>query len=84
MQTNQLQAHFLKASLVYSYGDHITGDILLAQCSVLIAKLFEVDTQKHFVLEVLGRVGAARKNDDFTQIADILRYEIAPILNTAH
>ncbi|BBM66277.1 hypothetical protein ACOMICROBIO_GDFFDHBD_02651 [Vibrio sp. B1REV9] len=84
MQTSPLEALFLKASLVYSYGDHITGDILLSQCSLLIAKLFEVDEQKHFVLEVLSRVGEARKNDDFTHIADILRYEIVPILNTAH
>lgn len=73
---------FYRAAEVFYYGDHITGDALLMNCLQIMSRLYEVDSQKAFVLESMRSIKQARTNEDFIEIADILRYEVAPKLMT--
>ncbi|MDD1781876.1 hypothetical protein LRP49_11890 [Enterovibrio sp. ZSDZ35] len=81
MLSSQLSQLFAKTADVYYYGDHITGDMLLAQCVALFSKLFEVHSKQDIVVEILDELNTARRANDFTAIADMLRYQIPPILN---
>lgn len=84
MESKLIRQVFEKASEAYYYGDHITGDLLLGQCIGLVSMLYEVEEKKESVLKALLDIKLVRANNDLTAIADILRYEIAPIFNTAH
>ncbi|NLS13715.1 hypothetical protein HGP28_12510 [Vibrio sp. SM6] len=80
MQTDSLATLFRQAATVYSYGDHITGDMLLVRCIALYSKLYEVQHQQQTVLEQLAEIRTAREAFDFSRLADILRYQILPAL----
>ncbi len=80
MQTSELQQWFLKTAETYYYGDHITGDLLLASCVSIFSKLFVVEHLQQQVLDIIQRINIARRAFDLTGVADILRYEIAPLL----
>ncbi|ELA7193172.1 hypothetical protein RAL08_001652 [Vibrio parahaemolyticus] len=75
---NSVYDTFIKTAEVYYYGDHLTGDLMLGQCLNLLAKLFSVSAERTALLEVLSRINLAREAHDFTTLADILMYEIAP------
>ncbi|HDU8572879.1 TPA: hypothetical protein RG687_002678 [Vibrio parahaemolyticus] len=75
---NSVYDTFIKTAEVYFYGDHLTGDLMLGQCLNLLAKLFSVQAERTALLEVLSRINLAREAHDFTTLADILMYEIAP------
>ncbi|EJD0683661.1 hypothetical protein BBM62_18410 [Vibrio parahaemolyticus] len=75
---NSVYDTFIKTAEVYYYGDHLTGDLMLGQCLNLLAKLFSVQTERTALLEVLSCINLAREAHDFTTLADILMYEIAP------
>ncbi|ALG54725.1 hypothetical protein ACEV9E_08070 [Vibrio parahaemolyticus] len=75
---------FIKTSEVYYYGDHLAGDIMLAQCLNLLIKLFDVQSERKAVLQLLANINHAREVHDFTALADILRYEAAPKLLELH
>ncbi|EJI1424655.1 hypothetical protein NDM58_001624 [Vibrio parahaemolyticus] len=75
---NSVYDTFIKTAEVYYYGDHLTGDLMLGQCLNLLAKLFSVPAERTALLEVLSRINLAREAHDFTTLADILMYEIAP------
>ncbi len=77
-ETNSVYDTFIKTSDVYYYGDHLTGDLMLGQCLNLLAKLFNVQSERNSILEMLSNINIAREAHDFTAIADILRYEVAP------
>jgi hypothetical protein len=70
----------LKTSEVYYYGDHVTGDLLLTKCVQLVTN-FSRSTEKNEVsLKALRQLRSARAIQDFTAMADILRYELLPCL----
>ncbi|MFL0931468.1 hypothetical protein ACJO14_10850 [Vibrio parahaemolyticus] len=75
---NSVYDTFIKTAEVYYYGDHLTGDLMLGQCLNLLAKLFSVQAERTALLEVLSRINLALEAHDFTTLADILMYEIAP------
>ncbi|EHK9125170.1 hypothetical protein KCU33_001461 [Vibrio parahaemolyticus] len=75
---NSVYDTFIKTAEVYYYGDHLTGDLMLGQSLNLLAKLFSVSAERTALLEVLSRINLAREAHDFTTLADILMYEIAP------
>ncbi|ELA8129860.1 hypothetical protein [Vibrio parahaemolyticus] len=75
---NSVYDTFIKTAEVYYYGDHLTGDLMLGQCLNLLAKFFSVQAERTALLEVLSRINLAREAHDFTTLADILMYEIAP------
>ncbi|WP_025523996.1 hypothetical protein [Vibrio parahaemolyticus] len=75
---NSVYDTFIKTAEVYYYGDHLTGDLMLGQCLNLLAKLFSVEAERTALLEVLSCINLAREAHDFTTLADILMYEIAP------
>ncbi len=75
---NSVYDTFIKTAEVYYYGDHLTGDLMLGQCLNLLAKLFSVQDERTALLEVLSCINLAREAHDFTTLADILMYEIAP------
>ncbi|TOA64111.1 hypothetical protein CGK23_02810 [Vibrio parahaemolyticus] len=75
---NSVYDTFIKTAEVYYYGDHLTGDLMLGQRLNLLAKLFSVQAERTALLEVLSRINLAREAHDFTTLADILMYEIAP------
>ncbi|MBE4243767.1 hypothetical protein HJ077_14125 [Vibrio parahaemolyticus] len=75
---NSVYDTFIKTAEVYYYGDHLTGDLMLGQCLNLLAKLFSVQAERTALLEVLSCINLAREVHDFTTLADILMYEIAP------
>lgn len=77
-EINSVYDTFIKTSEVYSYGDHLTGDLMLGRCLNLLTKLFTVQSERTSVLEILSRINTAREVHDFTALADILKYEIAP------
>ncbi|EJE4162449.1 hypothetical protein M3916_002562 [Vibrio parahaemolyticus] len=75
---------FVKTSDVYYYGDHLTGDLMLGQCLNLLTRLFNVQSERSYVLQTLASINDAREVHDFTSLADILRYEVAPKLLELH
>ncbi|EOV8091384.1 hypothetical protein ACOKWN_001072 [Vibrio parahaemolyticus] len=80
---NSVYDTFIKTAEVYYYGDHLTGDLMLGQCLNLLAKLFSVSAERTALLEVLSRINLAREAHDFTTLADILMYEIAPKMKSS-
>ncbi|PKF51187.1 hypothetical protein [Enterovibrio nigricans] len=80
MQSSLLSQLFSKTADVYYYGDHITGDMLLTQCVALFSKLYEVQSKQDQVMEILADINTARRANDFTAIADMLRYQIPPLI----
>ncbi|HGS4804651.1 TPA: hypothetical protein ACMDP0_001314 [Vibrio parahaemolyticus] len=80
---NSVYDTFIKTAKVYYYGDHLTGDLMLGQCLNLLAKLFSVSAERTALLEVLSRINLAREAHDFTTLADILMYEIAPKMKSS-
>ncbi|MDF2152611.1 hypothetical protein [Vibrio sp. CAU 1672] len=84
MENKAVYDIFVKTSEVYYYGDHLTGDLMLAQCLNLLVKLFSVQSERSMVLQILANINHAREAHDFTTLADILRYEVAPKLRELH
>ncbi|PFG58484.1 hypothetical protein ATG66_1034 [Vibrio sp. ES.051] len=77
-ETNATHNIFIKTSDVYYYGDHLTGDLMLGRCLKLLTKLFAVPTERALLLDIVSKINQARELHDFTALADILRYEVAP------
>ncbi|KXF81081.1 hypothetical protein [Enterovibrio coralii] len=81
MTDSLIYSMLTRTSDVYYCGDHLSGDIMMAQCLNLLSKTFAVETQRGKLLEILADIKEARARQDFTALGDIFRHEVIPYLS---